>query len=68
MVTGFTGYREVAGVGLDYSERVKRAAAPLSGPLHDLGGAVETHDLVSAAKKATLVVALVPRGDNFCSG
>ena len=53
-----TGYREVAGVGLGYSERVKRAVAPLSGPVHDRGDAVEAHDLVSAAQKAALVATL----------
>ena len=53
-----TGYREAAGVGLDYSERVRRAAAPLSGPLHDHDGAVGAHDLVTTAKKAALGAAL----------
>ena len=53
-----TGYRETAGVGLEYSERVRRAVAPLSGPLHDRGDTVDAHDLVSAATKAALVAAL----------
>ena len=55
-----TGYREAVGVGLEYSERVKRAAAPLSGPLHDRGDAVDAHDLVSAAKTAALVAVRRP--------
>ena len=53
-----TGYREAAGVGLEYSERVKRAAAPVSGPLHDRSDTVDADDLVSAAKKAALAAAL----------
>ena len=52
------GYREAAGVGLDYSERVRRAAAPLTGPLTGCVEEVEAQDLVAAAKKAALAAAL----------
>ena len=52
------GYREAAGVGLDYSERVRRAAAPLTGPLTGRVEEVEAQDLVAAAKKAALAAAL----------
>ena len=47
---------------MDYSERVKRAVAPLTGPLHGQDGAVEAHDIVTAAKMAALVAALAALG------
>ena len=55
------GYREAAGVGLedlDYSERVRRAVAPLTGPLPGRVEEAEAQDLVAAAKKAALAAAL----------
>ena len=52
------GNCEAAGVGLDYSERVRRAVAPLTGPLTGRVEEAEAQDLVAAAKKAALAAAL----------
>ena len=52
------GYREAAGVGLDDSERVRRAAAPLTGPASGRVEEIEAQDLAVAATKAALAAAL----------
>ena len=53
-----TGYLNAAGAVLDYSERMKRAAAHLFGPMSGQAEATEAHDFVAAAKKAALAAAL----------
>ena len=48
-----TGHPEAAGVGdLDYGERVRKAVAPLQGPLTKPDSSHEPKDFVSAARKA----------------
>ena len=52
------GDRNAAGTGLDYSDRVRRVAASLSGSLSNPAETTEAHDFVVAAKKAALAAAL----------
>jgi hypothetical protein len=53
-----TGYPDAVGVGdLGYGERVRKAAAPLKGPLTKIGHSLEPTDFVSAARKAAQAAA-----------
>ena len=54
-----TGHPEAVGVGdLDYGERVRKAVAPLTGPLTKPDPSLEPTDFVSAPRKAAQAASL----------